>query len=185
MKTLRLGLFIVVALLQLSVPASAIWNRHRTLTQGRIWKFRTAPVDPVDAFRGRYIALGFVADEVPRSEPLETTGKIYAVLKEGPDGFAEVETLSSTPVLGDNVIKVGTGYWDRNNNIQNIVFPFNRYWVTEKIAPEAERAYVANSRRQRQNAYLTVRVRDGDTAVEELYIDNQRLRDYLRAHAPR
>jgi hypothetical protein len=29
---------------------------------------------------------------------------------------------------------------------------------------------------------VTVRVRDGDAAIEQLYIDNQPLRDYLRAH---
>jgi hypothetical protein len=29
------------------------------------------------------------------------------------------------------------------------------------------------------------RVRDGDAALEQLYIDNQPLVDYLRAHLPR
>jgi uncharacterized membrane-anchored protein len=181
MKALGIFLFSAVALIQLYVPASMIWKREKTLKEGRVWKFRTTPLDPEDAFRGRYIRLGFVADEVPRSKPLKAAGKIYAVLKEGADGFAEVESLSLTRAAGDNVIEVGAGYW--NDNMQNIEFPFNRYWVTEKIAPEAERAYAANSRRQKQNAYLTVRVHDGDTAVEQLYIDNRPLADYLRNHS--
>ena len=55
MNKLRLIIFLVVALAQISVPASMIWKRQRTLREGRLWKFRTAPVDPVDAMRGRYL----------------------------------------------------------------------------------------------------------------------------------
>ena len=66
---------------------------------------------------------------------------------------------------------------------QHIVIPFTQFWVAEKIAPEAERVYRENSRRGNENAYVTVRVRNGDAALEQLYIDNQPLADYLRAQA--
>jgi uncharacterized membrane-anchored protein len=181
MKNLRLISFMVVGLAQLAVPAYAVWMRTQTLKNGRVWKFHTAPVDPEDAVRGRYVMLGFKANEVPRGEQLEPTDNAYAILKEGTDGFAEVERLSTTPVTGDNVIKVKPGGWW--NSAQHVQFPFDRYWVNEKLAPEAERAYMANSRQQKQNAYVTVRVRNGDAALEELYIDGQPLKEYLRAHA--
>ena len=61
-------------------------------------------------------------------------------------------------------------------------FPFDRFWVTEKNAPAAEKAYLENSRRGKQNAYATVRVREGDATIEQLYIEGQPLADYLRAH---
>jgi hypothetical protein len=51
------------------------------------------------------------------------------------------------------------------------------------MAPQAEQAYRENSRRGKENAYVTVRVRGGDAAIEQLYIDNQPLGDYLRAQA--
>ena len=57
MKMLRILIFGVVALAQLAVPTAMVWQRDQTLKQGRVWKFRTAPVDPVDVIRGRYIAL--------------------------------------------------------------------------------------------------------------------------------
>ena len=50
-------------------------------------------------------------------------------------------------------------------------------------APAAEQAYRNNSRRGQQNAYVTIRIRNGDAALEQLYIDNQPLADYLRAQA--
>ena len=181
MKPLLIGIFALVALAQLSVPATMAWGRVQTLSHGRVWKLKTAPIDPEDAVRGRYVMLRFAAEDAYRQpEQLKSSGSIYAILKEGTDGFAEVDHLSSSPTPGDSALKVEPGgFWDGQ---QRIVFPFRSFWVTEKNAPAAETAYRENSRRDQQNAFVTVRVRNGDAAVEQLYIDNQPLADYLRAH---
>ena len=183
MKSIRLFLFALVALAQLSVPAWAVWMRTQTLSKGKLWKFRTAPVDPVDAVRGRYVALAFQAETVPQAERIPPAAFVYAVLKENDRGFAEVDHLSVTPVHGDNVMKVKPGGWW--NGTQHVDFPFDRFWLTEKIAPEAERAYAASSRQAKENAYVTIRVHEGDAALEQLYIDDQPLIEYLRGHPPR
>ena len=185
MKAMRIAVFVAVALAQITVPASMIWKREQTLKRGRVWKFKTAPVDPVDAIRGRYIALRFAAEELPKSvslpkqanAPLDNS--VYATLKEDAEGFAQVDHVSDIPSTGDNVIK--TEAWQVTKAY--LRFPFDQFWVNEKIAPEAETAYAANSRRQKDNAYVTVRVRNGDAALEQLYIDNQPLADYLRAQS--
>ena len=187
MKTLRLAIFILVALAQLSVPALMAWGRIQTLAHGRVWKFKTAPVDPEDIVRGRYVALRFAAatilshDEAYQKFAAGT--KVYFVLKEDADGFAKIERISEKPLSGDNVIIGEISYF--LDEEEGVIFPFNRFWVTEKDAPAAEKAYRENSRRGKENAYVTVRVRDGDAALEQLYIDNQPLRDYLRARSPR
>lgn len=180
MKTLRLGIFILIALAQLSVPAIMAWGRVQTLGHGRVWKFKTAPVDPEDAVRGRFVMLRFDAEDAYRQpEQLKSIDSVYAILKEGPDGFAVVDHLSSSPNPGDSALKVEPGgFWDGQ---QRIVFPFRYFWLTEKNAPAAETAYRENSKRGQQNAFVTVRVRNGDSALEQLYIDNQPLADYLRA----
>jgi uncharacterized membrane-anchored protein len=177
-KNLRLLIFLVVALLQLSVPAFAVWKREQTLRQGRVWKFKTAPVDPEDAVRGRYIALSFAIEEFPQSERVAWKPQVYVALKEDPNGFAQIEGLSDTPLTGDNVIRAETRGWYEGK--QMLTFPFRTYWVSEKLAPEAETAYRANSRRGKENAFVTVRVREGDAALEQLYLENQPLGDYLR-----
>ena len=46
MKSLLIGIFALVALAQLSVPAMMAWGRVQTLNRGRVWKFKTAPIDP-------------------------------------------------------------------------------------------------------------------------------------------
>ncbi len=92
MKLVRVTAFLVIALLQVSVPGSVIWKREQTLRHGRVWKFRAAPVDPIDAIRGRYVALRFAAEEVPQNESISVPF-VYAVLREDPDGFAQVDHL--------------------------------------------------------------------------------------------
>lgn len=183
MKMLRIVIFAVVALLQLSVPASMIWNRERTLKQGRVWKFRTAPVDPVDAIRGRYIALRFEAEEFTQAEDF-SNGTVYVTLKENADGFAEVAHATEKPEAGDNIVSAsGGGYTEAPK--RRVYFPFDHYWVSERDAPAADAAYAKNATREKRNAYVTVRVRSGDAALDELFIDNQPLKEYLRAHPPK
>ena len=54
--------FILVALLQLFVPANMIWQEEGTIQEGTEFHFKVAPVDPNDPFRGKYISLAFEAD---------------------------------------------------------------------------------------------------------------------------
>jgi uncharacterized membrane-anchored protein len=182
MNKLRLIIFLVVALAQITVPASMIWKRQRTLREGRLWKFRTAPVDPVDAMRGRYLVLRFEAESFTTAKALPYRGAVYVKLKEDADGFAVVDQADETPIEGDNVIKAEIlSYYDRMAHVR---FPFDRLWVTEASAPAAEKAYAEHSRREKVDAYTTVRVTAGDAGIEELYIAGQPLREYLHAHAP-
>ena len=180
MRKLPVLIFFLVALAQLSVPALMAWNRVQTLAHGRVWKFKTAPIDPEDAMRGRYVRLSYDVDRFTGNEKFQSGDSVYAVLKENADGFAEVERITNKNIGGDNSVKV-QAWW--SNDRENIAFPFNQYWVTERDAPAAEKAYAENSRRGQQNAFVTVRVRNGDAALEQLYINNQPLSDYLRAEA--
>ena len=62
-------LFIVVAVVQIAAPASMILRRERALDRGERFLFRTAPVDPYDAFRGRYVAPSFRGRRVRDGRP--------------------------------------------------------------------------------------------------------------------
>src|ERR1043166_7540806 len=133
MKALRLGIFVLVALAQLAVPAMMAWGRVQTLAHGRVWKFKTAPVDPEDAVRGRYVMLRFDAEDFTQAEQLKSADSIYAILKEGADGFAKVDHLSLPPAPADSGMKVEAGGWGQER--QHIVFLFGFFWLPEKNAP--------------------------------------------------
>jgi uncharacterized membrane-anchored protein len=182
MIKLRIIIFTLVALTQISVPASMIWKRQRTLREGRLWKFRTAPVDPVDAMRGRYLALRFEAEEFPRSEGLASEEMSYIRLREDADGFAVIDSVNETTTGADDTIGVESrGYYGGK---QHVRFSFDQFWVTEANAPAAEKAYAEHNRREKIDAYATVRILGGDAGIEELYLAGQPLHDYLRAHPP-
>jgi uncharacterized membrane-anchored protein len=179
MKGWRRIVFVLVAFAQLAAPASLIWKRENTLRKGSVWKFRTAPVDPVDAFRGRYVALQFEVEtqEVTPPANAESHRTFFVTLKQDAEGFAEVEQVSvAQPARDDFMIVQLSG--------DKITLPFDKYWVTERDAPAAEAAYLAQSRRDKRNAFVTVRVFRGDAAIEQLYLDNQPLGEYLRAKSP-
>jgi uncharacterized membrane-anchored protein len=180
MKSVRLAIYLFVAMAQIAVPGSMMWARHQTLSQGRLWKFRTAPVDPVDVIRGRYLRLRFAAEEFPRTTPLPYYQTFYARLKEDAAGFAIIEDVGTERVHGDNVVQV-EGYGSSDGK-GHVLFPFSELWITEENAQAAERAYTEHSKTAQSDAYVTVRIRDGNAAIEQLFIAGLPLREYLRLH---
>jgi uncharacterized membrane-anchored protein len=177
-KYWRLLVFVLVGLAQLAVPASLIWKREQTLRHGSVWKFRTAPVDPVDAFRGRYVSLQFeVEGQEISSPPNVSSGQsVFVTVRQNAEGFAEIDQVLASPPPGDDFIEAklaGT----------TVSLPFDKYWVTERDAPAAEAAYFAQSRRDKRNAFVTVRIFRGDAALERLYLDGLPLGEYLRSNA--
>jgi uncharacterized membrane-anchored protein len=178
MKYWRVLVFGLVALAQLAVPASLVWEREQTLRHGSVWKFRTAPVDPVDAFRGRYVALQFDVEtqEIVPPPGADSGQTIFVTMRQNAEGFAEIDQVLASPPAGDDFIEAKLAG-------KIVSLPFDKYWVNERDAPAAEAAYLALSRRDKRNAFVTVRVFRGDAALEQLYLDGQPLGDYLRANA--
>jgi len=178
-KHWRLIVFALVACAQIAVPASLIWKREQTLRQGSVWKFRTAPVDPVDAFRGRYVALEFEAEAQQISPPPNARygQTVFVSLRPDAEGFAIIDQVLPHRPDGHDFIEARL-----HGTIVSL--PFDKYWVTERDAPAAEAAYAAQSTREKRNAFVTVRVFNGDAALEQLYLDGLPLGDYLRANAP-
>jgi uncharacterized membrane-anchored protein len=176
MKYWRLIVFVLAAFAQLAVPGSLIWKREQTLRLGHVWKFRTAPVDPVDAFRGRYIALHFDAETQEISPPSNfgSGQTVFVILRTNSEGFAEIDQVFSNPPARDDFVEARLSG-------KTVSLPFDKYWATERDAPATEAAYCAQSRREKRNAFVTVRVFRGDAAIEQLYLDGMPFGDYLRA----
>ena len=178
-QRLTRGFFVCLALLQLAVPASMIINHELALEYGRQYRFRTAPIDPADPFRGRFVALSFPDETVPRPDKMTLTSgrQVYASITEDTAGFAHLTAVSLTRPEGDAAIRVEVGYV--TEDAVHLRLPFDRYYTAEHIAPEAERAYQQHSRRVNPEAYVTVRVRKGQAVLEELYIAGLPLREFL------
>lgn len=183
------GLFVAVAVVQLAVPVGQIWKHEDILRTGAIYKFRTAPVDPSDAFRGRYVALNY-ADTVAtlrQGKKLKYRSPAYVALRKDEAGFAQFGEISGVPPNGGDYLRVQYLYTSRDN-VTNAHFrlPFNRYYMEETKAPRAEVAYWKHGNRPDQtvaDTYVVVRVKDGRGVIEDLYIKDKPIRDFLAEEA--
>ena len=206
----RLALFVLFAIASIAAPLSIIWKYENTLRHGTLYKFHTKPVDPYDAFRGRYVTLAFENDFIERIQRGENGGELkqeelipyndngrllYVQIAADADGFAKPVLASLTPLTGDDVITVD--HWQKlyaRNSAGGwmLSYPFNRYYLPEDMAPEAEKLYRKANRSaggsagdgqsaRKISSYVTVRVGGRVGVLEELYIDGKPVRQALRA----
>ncbi|HVM62471.1 MAG TPA: GDYXXLXY domain-containing protein [Verrucomicrobiae bacterium] len=181
MKTLKLlfGCFAVVALAQLAVPAWMIVSHEQTLAAGEVFKFHTAPVDPYDAFRGRYVRLQIDQNSLPMPAGVEWKRgqKVFALIETGTNGFARLTELRATPPVDKPYLAVRVSYISGQTAWLDV--PLDRFYMEESLAPAAEKAYREHSRVAQHDAYITVRIRDGSPVIENLWIDGTPIRDFL------
>ena len=181
---LLLGFAVVVAA-QLAVPAWLIIEREWTLREGQVFKFKTRPVDPADAFRGRYVWLDLEPNtlKVPDVNQWHYDQKAFAVLGTDSNGFAVVKRIEHSQPADAPAVPVRVSWWDIKKGELHITWTgLDRYYMTEKKAPAAEEAYREHNRRTKQDCHVTVRVRGSRAVLENLFVENQPIHDWLKAH---
>jgi len=174
----RLIAIIVLGIIQLGASLSMIFTHERVLDSGTLFKFQCAPVDPADLFRGRYVALRFTQREVSGSYDWAERGReAYAPLKIAPDGYVRISELLAEEPEGGDYLRVTIRH--NYNDTVRYNLPFDRYYMREDLAPEAEKAYRSAARSGDKEAWVDVRVANGRGVIEELFIDGLPVREYL------
>ena len=179
-KELLVGLFSSLILVQIASPLSMIVKRESVLKNGAPFRFKTAPVDPYDAFRGRYVALRVEANKVIKPQGVDPRHgqKVYAQIAVDENGFAKISQITTQKPQGSTFLKAKVSYLSGNEVFLNL--PIDRYYMEEKAAPRAEQIYRKHSGRDKQDAYVVVRIKDGLTVIEGLYIGGQRIEEVLK-----
>lgn len=177
-----IGLFSCLALIQIATPVSMIVRREITLRNGVQFRFRTAPVDPYDAFRGRYVALRMEQDKVAISKglKLQRNQRVYALLREDGQGFAEIFKLEVNLPKISPYLEVDVRYVSGAHAYLRL--PFDRYYMEEKAAPIAEAVYRKYSSQNKRDAYVTVRIKSGFAVLEELYVGGEPISEFIEKH---
>lgn len=157
-----------------------IASREMTLRDGKPFRFRTAPVDPYDAFRGRFVALQVSPDfaPLPQDEKLAANKKVFAQLGEDNEGFAKIVAVSTNRPIGSAYVACRVN--SLTDSLVYLQFPFDRYYMDEHAAPAAEAAYREHSRGEVREVYVTVRVKNGNAVVQELLIAGVPIREFLQ-----
>jgi len=195
--------FIFIGIIaQFGALISNIAFHEMVVRKGTVHRFQTAPVDPFDAFRGRYVALNFkVFQEFSADVEISREKWSYLQIGTNADGFSIIERLSqkndvtppylkvrawSSMIYADEMEvdsegkkhRVPTGKYD-------VYFPhlsFDRYYMPEHIAPQAEEVYRQHQQATGSDEHTTVavvRIWKGRAVVEDLEIDGIPIREVL------
>ena len=179
MKTLPFIIFGLAAFAQWLVPLTGIMQHEQTLAKGTLIKLKCSAPDPYDPLRGRYLAVRPEQREV--SEPAELKLQrgqwVYATLTTGTDGLTRVTHLSIEPPQSGDFIRLKSGYV--NNEKPQIEWPFSRFYLNEKLAPEADRWFAENIR-STKGIIAEVRVLNGRAVLADLSFDGKSFREILK-----
>ncbi len=174
-KKILWSAFILIALAQLYVPAKMIWNKEDIMESGKDFKFKTAPVDPSDPFRGKYITLRFDEDKVSvkDKEQWSRNEVIYVSIKTDSDGFVKtIYGSKETPTNGQDFLKAKVGYVSRDSlNQIAIEYPFDRFYMEETKAKDAETTYRNTQLDSTKITYALVGIKNGEAVLKDVLID--------------
>ncbi len=173
--------FVLTALAQLAIPLKMVYDSEMTSRHGTEYKFRTSPIDPSDPFRGKYITLNFESASVNINNTDWKYGEeAYVYIKADADGFAYVTNMSHHPldIPNDYFKGKASPVYDGKMNID---FPFDRYYMEEGKAYEAETAYRDYNREDslKKPAYALVVIKDGNSVLKDVIIDGMPIREFV------
>lgn len=175
--------FAITAILQLAAPLKMIYDSESTERHGVEYKFKTAPIDPSDPFRGKYITLSFDLD-ITSVQTKDTTWlrnePIFVSLAKDSLGFAKIGNISrEKPTDNTDYFSTTVGYYYGQDLHINI--PFDRFYMEEGKAYDAEIVY-RNFNRNSINTkptYALVAVKDGNAVLKNVIIDDMPIKDYV------
>ena len=189
---IRLVCYAAALIFILFHPVGTILRFSFPSEKGTVFRFPVTAYDPYDPMRGRYVRLNF--NNLERNIRLPKKNRdlkfrnrqhIFAVLEPGRDSTVKIVDL----VSGRKEIPTGKMFlpvqflWShreydaktrkyRNRWTHNIQLPFNRFYLNEKKAPEAEKLL----QNRKTKAELTVIIYpDGVYQVQNLMIDGKPL----------
>ncbi len=195
---IRLICFILALCAALAYPVRKIISFEFPAVPPKLYLFETEIRDPYDPMRGRYVQLNFKQNQVrlpnKNMQLMEwrSDNKCFAVLEKNPDGTARIADLvpdvKQVPA-GKDFLRVKYNYfqWDydktnreqQKTGLHTIQLPFDRFYLNESLAPEAEHVVRENTRKGQ--AHVRVKVYDnGNFAVDDLIVNGQPILERLR-----
>jgi hypothetical protein len=179
MKTLPFIIFGLTVIAQWAASLSQIWTHEKVLTQGTLVKLKCSAPDPSDPLRGRFLAVRpeETQAQVPTDVEVARGADVFLTLTPEADGLSKVTSLGLTPPASGTYMKVQTGWIHEKS--ASIEWPFDRFYLNEKLAPEADKWFAENIRNAK-GITAEVRVLHGRAVLEDLSLDGRSFRDLLK-----
>ena len=183
-KTITIVLFVILAIAQLFIPSNMILEREDILKTGKAFKFRTEPVDPYDALRGRYIYLYFSEEftnlKLDTADGWQPGDEVYISLGTDPDGYVTLDEGYKDAPEGKDYLHTTLQWYYDYENMWTVDIPFNRFYMEESIAYEAELAYRDSNMDTTSVSYALVMIKDGEAVLKNVFIDDKPISEVAR-----
>lgn len=182
-KKIILLAFILVALVQIYFPARFIIDRSIILSSGKEFKFKTAPIDPSDPFRGKYINLNFNENtfEIQNKENWTRGETVFVLLVNDNNGFAKIKSVSKVkPLDSQDFLKAKVGYVIYDGLKLSIEYPFDRFYMEESKASDAELTYRRAVPDSNQVTYALVNIKNGESVLKDVMINGISIREIVK-----
>ncbi len=183
-KKILLLLFVLTVVAQWFVPLQMWQHQKNILKTGKEFKFKTAPIDPTDPFRGKYITLRYDTDfiYVKDTNIQWKSGEIlYAKITNDSLGFARIDSVFKHPPKSTSDFiktKVTSSY---DNSQINIEFPFDRYYMEESKAPGAETLLSQQDANLLPlETYAVVSIKNGEGTLKEVFVNEVPINQYVK-----
>lgn len=183
-KPIYITLLFLLFAVQLFVPAQMIYQQEDALDTGMAYKFKTQPIDPTDPFRGKFIVLNYDMDSFQTEEDdwSDYSGNVFVYLKTDIEGFAAVKTVSKTLLDTSDDYVLAESKYNNNNNIVNFDLPFNRFYMNENKAYEAEVSVRKAQIDTTKICYGLVFVKGGTAVLENVFIDETPIQEFVEEY---
>ncbi|MBK6371274.1 MAG: GDYXXLXY domain-containing protein [Flavobacteriales bacterium] len=179
-------LFGFVALIQLAVPVWMIVGHERVRNEGVLFKFKTAPIDPRDPFRGEYVRLDFAAEsgEWTIANGTQTGNtRAYALLGTDDEGFATVTSLLLEAPSDAPYLPIIFSTWG-DAEITRIRLPFDRFYLEEGDGKKTEDLLTPEWNGDEMvptlPSYAEVRILSGEAVITDLIVGDRSIHEWLK-----
>jgi uncharacterized membrane-anchored protein len=130
--------FLALAGIQVALPLGIVGWNELALATGTEVRLATAPVDPVDLFRGRYVTLRYEISRRQVHEPIRSGQTVYVALRQVGETWVGGPATTSRPHAETFIrgrVRQGT---DRPTEIE-VEYGIETYYAEEEDARRLER----------------------------------------------
>lgn len=190
MKTrlVRIALLAVLSFVYIYLTASIVYHKDNIIKKGEELYFETAPLDPRDPIRGKYVRLNFQLDQARSSEYVEYGTEVFVILEKNADNEPVVIGMQKHEPKEGLYLKVKAQRSEKQSDGAYKTFfnlPFDRFYLEESKAPKAEELYLNAQVNPDSKAEAVVYIYKGEAVMQDLLIDGLSIHSYLKETSPR
>ncbi|HOV14889.1 MAG TPA: GDYXXLXY domain-containing protein [Spirochaetota bacterium] len=188
-KVIYIVLFICLAIFQLVVISVMV---YKGVKDGQRLSYKCSLYDPYDPIKGRYLRLSFSSSTLnlylfseyiyDQSSDFDKykNNEVYVVYNTGKDTQNPYLITTNKPNNDNIFIKAKINYINEENKTIVLEYPFDRYYIQEDFAIEAENLLRDSANNIDYNPTLVVNIDDeGNSRITNLLIKNTPIEEYI------